>query len=313
MRTALLFAGQATQYVGMGRLLFERFDEARAIFRAADDALDEDLTGLILRGPEDRLNRTENTQPAVLTVACAGWAVLEARGFRPTVVAGHSLGEFGALVSAGALAFQDAVRLCRQRGRFMQAAVAPGLGAMAAIQRADDELVEAACTAAPGVCEPAAYNAPQLTVISGESAAVASAVTRLEAAGALVTPLVVSAPFHCRLLAPAAEALAVALESVPFGPLAHPYIANVDATWHTTSTPAEIRARLVHQVTRPVRWKDSLQCMLDRGIERFWHLGPGRSNLTHLKRLARKAKAATLDEAADLEMLLAEIDGCRQV
>jgi len=311
MRTALLFAGQATQYVGMGRLLHERFAEARAIFAAADEALGFDLTGLILSGPEAELNLTENTQPAVLTVACAGWAVLSARGVRPTVVAGHSLGEFGALVSAGALTFVDAVRLCRQRGQYMQAAVAPGQGAMAAIQRADDAAVEAACLAGPGICQPAAYNAPQVTVISGEAAAVAAAAARLEAAGANVTPLTVSAPFHSSLLAPAAAALAERLSSVPFLPLCHPYVANVDAAWLDAATPAEIRDRLVRQVTAPVRWKASLEAMLDRGVERFWHLGPGRSNLTHVKRLARKAKVATLDEAADLDALLAEIDGCR--
>lgn len=307
MRTALLFAGQATQYVGMGRALRAGFPEARAVFDAADAALGESLTTLILEGPEAALHLTENTQPAVLTVACAAWAVLEARGFRPAVVAGHSLGEYGALVSAGALAFDDAVRLCRLRGQFMQAAVAPGVGAMAAIQRADDAVILEACDAAGGVCEPAGYNAPQLTVISGEAQAVARAVARLEAGGALVTPLTVSAPFHCRLLAPAAERLAAALADVAIGPLAHPYVANVDAAFLESATPAEIRDRLVRQVTGAVRWKESLQVMLDRGVERFWHLGPGRSNLTHVKRLARKAPVASLDEEADLNGILTEL------
>ncbi len=309
MRTALLFAGQATQYVGMGRVVRDRFPEARAVFEAADAALDFPLSRLILEGPAAELDLTENTQPAVLTVACAAWRVLETRGFRPTVVAGHSLGEYGALVSAGALDFADAVRLCRLRGQFMQAAVAPGVGAMAAIQRADDAAVAEACAAAEGVCEPAAFNAPQLTVISGEAGAVARAVARLEAQGAMVTPLTVSAPFHCRLLAPAAERLARALASVPVGPLAHPYVANVDAAWleAADADPASIRDRLVCQVTGAVRWKESLQSMLDHGIERFWHLGPGRSNLTHVKRLARKAPAATLDEEADLNGILTEL------
>ena len=307
MRTALLFAGQATQYVGMGRGLYSRYPEARAVFDAADAALGESLSGLILDGAEERLNLTENTQPAVLTVACAAWAVLAARGFRPDVVAGHSLGEYGALVAAGALEFRDAVRLCRLRGQFMQAAVAPGIGAMAAVQRVDDAEVLAACDAAEGVCEPAAYNAPQLTVISGEAAAVARAVKHLEAAGALVTPLTVSAPFHCGLLAPAADRLAVALADVALGPLRCPYVSNIDSVWHDTAEPAAIRDRLVRQVTGAVRWKESLRGMLDRGIERFWHLGPGRSNLTHVKRLARKAPVATLDEEADLNAILMEL------
>ncbi len=307
MRTALLFAGQATQYVGMGRLLHERFPEARQFFDDADAALGEPFSELILGGPDEKLNLTENTQPAVLTVACAAHAVLTRRGFKPAVVAGHSLGEYGALVSAGALEFPAAVRLCRQRGAFMQAAVAPSVGAMAAIQRADDAAVAEACAAAEGVCEVAAHNAPQLTVISGEAAAVARACERLSAAGAIVTPLTVSAPFHCRLLQPAADRLALALEAVAFGPLSHPYIDNVDAAWHETAEPAEIRARLVRQVTGAVLWKETLELMLARGVERFWHLGPGRSNLTHVKRLARKAPIGSLDEADDLQAILAEI------
>lgn len=305
--TALLFAGQATQYVGMGRALNDRFPEARAVFEAADEALGEAFSALIFDGPAERLDLTENTQPAVLTVACAGLAVLAARGFRPAVVAGHSLGEYGALVAAGALDFAQAVRLCRLRGQFMQAAVPPGVGAMAAIQRAADDAVAAACAAAGGICQPAAQNAPQLTVISGEAAAVAQASALLEAQGALVTPLTVSAPFHCRLLAPAAERLAEALGGVPLGPLGCPYVANVDAQWYDAATPDELRARLVAQVTEVVRWRDSLQVMLDRGVQRFWHLGPGRSNLTHLKRLARKAPVASLDEADDLAVILEEL------
>lgn len=307
MRTALLFAGQATQYVGMGRALRDGFPEARAVFDAADDALDFSLSTIILDGPEDALTRTEHTQPAVLTVACAAWAVLGQRGCAPAVVAGHSLGEYGALVAAGALAFEDAVRLCNRRGQHMQAAVSEGVGAMAAIQRLEPVLVEAACREVDGVCEPATYNAPRLTVISGEAAAVAAVCTRLEAAGGLIHPLSVSAPFHCSLLAPAADRLAEDLAEVEFAPLQRPYIDNVDADWHEPDEDGAseaIRERLVRQVVSPVRWSDSIALMLDRGVERFWHLGPGRANLTHVKRQARRAPMQSVDDDKGLRAIL---------
>ena len=307
MKTALLFAGQATQYVGMGQHLYDTYPEAKAVFETADEALGESLSGLCFKGPEDALIRTENTQPAVLTVACAAWAVLQKRGFRPTVVAGHSLGEYGALVAAGALAFEDAVKLTRRRGQYMQAAVPEGAGAMAAIQRADEALIEAACAKTQGACIPAVFNAPKLVVISGTTDAVARICAQLEADGALVTPLKVSAPFHSPLLAPAADALAADLASVQFSALNIPYIANVDAQWIDRSSPADFRRRLTEQVVGAVRWRDSIALMLEQGVERFWHLGPGRTNLSHVKKQNRRAVCATLDRQRDLDQLLAEI------
>lgn len=311
MKTALLFAGQATQYVGMGRHL-RALPEARAVFDAADDALGEKLSAVIFDGPEDALNRTENTQPAVLTVACAAWAVLEARGFRPDVVAGHSLGEYGALVAAGALGFADAVRLVRRRGLYMQQAVPEGEGAMAAVMRLEPDAIAAACAEVEGYCEPAVFNAPGATVISGEAGAVAAASALLKERGAAITPLAVSAPFHCRLLAPAAERLAADLVDVRFAALRLPYISNVDAAWVEQADAATLRDALVRQVTGAVRWRESLELMLARGIERFWHLGPGRVNLGHVKRLARRAPMASLDEPAELADVLATLDASRK-
>jgi [acyl-carrier-protein] S-malonyltransferase len=304
VKTALLFAGQATQYVGMGRHLHDAWPEARAVFEAADDALGERLSRVIFEGPAAELDRTENTQPAVLTVACAAWAVLERRAPPPAVVAGHSLGEYGALVAAGALRFDDAVRLCRRRGQHMQAAVPEGVGAMAAVQRLERAQVEAACAAVPGVVEVAAENAPGLVVISGEKAAVEAVCAALQSE-AIITPLPVSAPFHCSLLRPAAERLAVDLAAVEIAPLRVPYVPNVDPRW--SDDAAAVRERLIRQVTEPVRWSETIALMLSGGVERFWHLGPGRSNLTHVKRQARRAAMASADEPKELDAMLAEI------
>ncbi|MCA9560424.1 MAG: ACP S-malonyltransferase [Myxococcales bacterium] len=308
MKTALLFAGQATQYVGMGRALFERFPEARAVFEAADDALGEPLSKTIFGGPEEALNRTENTQPAVLTVALATFEVLDARGFRPTVLAGHSLGEYGALVAAGALEFRHAVRLVRRRGLYMQAAVPEGVGAMAAVQRVDDEVVAAACAEIEGLVDPAVFNAPGVTVISGEAEAVAQASALLKERGAIIVPLAVSAPFHCRLLEPAAVQLAADLADTPFRKLHTPYVSNVDAEWVETADADAIRDKLVRQVTGTVRWRESIALMLERGVERFWHVGPGRTNITHVKRQTRKVATASLDKPEDLQTILNELE-----
>ena len=178
---------------------------------------------------------------------------------------------------------------------------------MAAIQRIDVDRIEAACAAASGYCVPAVFNAPNIIVISGERDAVGETCQLLESDGGIVTPLAVSAPFHCDLLEPAARRLEQALNEIEFGPLQMPYIANFDAQWVSHSSPAEIRSRLVNQVVGAVRWSESIALMLERGVERFWHLGPGRANLSHVKRQARRAPTATTDRDSDLNQIMDEL------
>lgn len=304
MKTALLFSGQATQYVGMGRHLYDNYPEARAVFDTADNVLNESLSTLIFEGPESDLNLTANTQPAVLTVALAAWALLEERGFKPEVVAGHSLGEYAALVAAGVLRFDDALKLCRRRGELMQTAVPQGHGAMIIVQRLEPEVVRTACEEVSGYADISVYNAPKLVAVSGETSAVNAVAEKLTLARGIVRPLAVSAPFHCELLAPAARGLDHAFENVKLGALTVPYICNVDAQWIDTAAPEMIRHNLVRQVVSPVRWEESIALMMSKGVERFWHLGPGRSNLTHVKKQNRKANVMSFDDADAVSALL---------
>ena len=305
MKTALLFAGQATQYVGMGRHLYERYPVCRQVFEAADSILAEPLSELIFSGPEDDLNLTRNTQPAVLTVAIAAWTILENRGFQPTVVAGHSLGEYAALVAAGALRFEDALQVCRQRGELMQSAVPEGQGRMIIVQRAEVDIVEAACRAVDGYCEISVYNAPKLVAVSGESAAIAKVSEILSEKRAIVRPLPVSAPFHCKMLAPAAVGLAEVLAPIQISPLRFPYISNVDAAWIDELDPSGVKNNLIRQVVGAVRWEDTIRLLFEKGVERFWHLGPGRSNLTHVKKQNRTANVMSFDDESAVAEFMA--------
>jgi [acyl-carrier-protein] S-malonyltransferase len=274
---ACLFPGQGSQSVGMGKEMADAFPVCAATFAEADAALGESLSDLIFHGPAERLTLTENTQPAILTMSVAVWRVLHERGLSPAFVAGHSLGEYSAHVAAGTLAFADAVRLVRNRGRYMQDAVPVGQGAMAAILGLDEAGVMQACLdAAQGeVVSPANLNGPGQIVIAGSAAAVARASERAKALGAKrAIPLQVSAPFHCALMKPAEARLAPELRAAAAHDPRVPVVANVDAEPKRTAAAA-IDA-LIRQVSSPVRWENVIQRLASEGVTRYVEVGPGK-------------------------------------
>jgi [acyl-carrier-protein] S-malonyltransferase len=298
MTLALLFPGQGSQFVGMGKALFERSAAARAVFEEADAALGFSLSRLCFEGPEEELKRTANTQPAILTHSVAAYRDLQARFperlEEAGLAAGHSLGEYSANVAAGSLSFGDAVLLVRQRGLFMQDAVPWGAGAMAAIVGLPPAEVAAACReAAQGeVVSPANFNSPEQTVIAGTAAAVARASAACTARGARrAIPLAVSAPFHCALMAPARERLRPLLEEARFADAAIPVVTNVDARPETRGSA--LRDALARQVDAPVRWVESVQALAAGGVDRAIEIGPGNVLAGLVRRIERGIKVET--------------------
>ncbi len=291
MSRAFVFPGQASQAVGMGRDLAAAFATAREVFEEVDETLKQTLSKLMFEGPEDELTLTENAQPAIMAVSLATMRVLaQAGGLNlaksAAYLAGHSLGEYSALAACGSLALADTATLLKIRGRAMQQAVPVGQGAMAALMGLDLEAADAVAkeAAAGEVCEAANDNAPGQVVVSGSAAAVARAVDIAKAKGAKrAIMLPVSAPFHCALMAPAAEAMADALAGVAMAPLAVPLIANVTA--EPVTAPAEIRRLLVEQVTGVVRWRESVLYMKDHGVTRIAEIGAGRVLAGLVKRI----------------------------
>jgi len=303
MGIGLLFPGQASQFPGMGKELHDAYPAARRTFEESSEALSLDLAALCFRGTEEELRMTENTQPAIFTVSVAAFRVLAAEtGIRPVAGAGHSLGEYSALVAAGALPLREAVRVLRSRGRYMQEAVPVGEGAMAAILGLSPTEVEEACRAgaALGVVSPANFNGGGQVVISGAAKAVAAACEAAKAAGAKrALPLPVSAPFHCALMAPAAERLAPELRAIPQGPFAFPVIANVTgAPYGAGDAVAEV---LIRQITAPVRWEESIRAMRAAGADAFVEVGPGTVLSGLLRRIEKGAASAAFCGPADLE------------
>ncbi|HKR01292.1 MAG TPA: ACP S-malonyltransferase [Pyrinomonadaceae bacterium] len=302
-RLAYIFPGQGSQSPGMGKELAEKYEAARQVFEEADDALGFSISRLCFEGTAEELQLTENTQPAILTTSIAALRALEAEGSGPApdVVAGHSLGEYSALVAAGGLSLSDAVRTVRLRGRFMQEAVPVGTGAMAAVMGADSETVTQACEEAREgeVCSPANINSPNQIVIAGHSAAIDRAVNLLkERWGKRAIKLQVSAPFHCALMMPAQERLAAELEKLEFHDLRLPLVTNVDARMITSGEAA--REALVRQVSSPVRWLESVQLLLREGAETFVEVGPGKVLCGLLRQIERGANCLS---AGDVESL----------
>ncbi len=285
----------------MGKAFAEQFAESRAVFDEADRALGEPLSDLIFNGPADRLTLTENTQPAILTASIAALRVLESRGCRPAMVAGHSLGEYSAHVAAGTIAFSDAVRIVRNRGRYMQEAVSVGSGAMAAILGLEAELVHQACreAAAGDVVSAANLNAPGQVVIAGTAAAVARAVERATALGARrAIPLQVSAPFHCALMKSAQDRLTPELRSLSVHDPRVPVVANVDA--EPKRDAASAVDALIRQISAPVRWDDVMRRLVAEGAKAFVEVGPGKVLAGLAKKTAGDATVLNVAEPDDL-------------
>ena len=302
MRTAFIFPGQGSQQVGMGKELAETLPVAQRVFDEADRVLGIRLSSLCFEGPNEELRLTVNTQPAMLTASIAALRALEARGARADFVAGHSLGEYTALVAAGSLTFDDALRAVRKRGLYMQEAVPPGEGAMAALIGIDIETVRSICSevASEGVCAPANINSPNQTVIAGHRPAVESAVEAAKARGAKrAVMLPVSAPFHCELMKPAAQKLASLFEQTGFSDLSVPLVTNVDASLITCGAGA--RDALLRQVASPVRWSESIKLLLDEGVTRFIEVGPGKVLSGLVRQISRQCQMLNVEDIQTLD------------
>lgn len=303
---AFVFPGQGSQTVGMGKELYERFPEAKAVFDAADEALGFSISDLCFNGPDEELRKTYNTQPAILTVSMACYEVLKSHGILPTIVGGHSLGEYSALVAAGALSFADAVRLVRKRGELMQAAVPLGEGSMAAVLGLPRQVVTDICQQAQeqfGDVQAVNFNCPGQIVIAGKAAAVEAAAEMLKAAGAKrAIMLPVSAPFHSTLMKPAAEKLGMELANITVNNASIPVVANINGQI-ITDGPG-IKTSLVKQADSPVEWEDCVAQILKSGATTFVEVGPGKVLSSLTKKINKEVNNLNVEDLASLEKTL---------
>jgi [acyl-carrier-protein] S-malonyltransferase len=309
MSIAFVFPGQGSQEAGMGRALAEAFPESRSAFAEADEALGIAISKLCFEGPDDELKLTANTQPAILATSVAALRPLLGRGVRPDFVAGHSLGEYTALVAAGTLTLADAVRTVRRRGQYMQEAVLAGVGAMAAILGLDLAAIENACreAAAGEVVSPANVNSPGQVVIAGHTAAVARAGDACKARGAKrVVPLPVSAPFHCPLMKPAQDRLVPELAALAFPDPTVPLVCNVDAA--VVRSGAACRDGLVRQVSGAVRWQESVELLVREGVSTFVEVGPGTVLSGLVRKIAKGVRVLNVESPETLEATVAALE-----
>ncbi len=301
---AFIFPGQGSQYVGMGKELFENFSVAKKIFEEAEDTLHFSISALCFEGPEEALKLTENTQPAVLTTSIAALKVLQAeKGMTPQFTAGHSLGEYSALVASGALSFSEAVKIVRLRGKFMQEAVPVGEGAMAAVLGMEREQVEKLCEeiSSGEILTPANFNSPGQIVIAGHSKAVERAIERVKQEGKKAVLLPVSAPFHSPLMKPAGERLEKALEEISVADLKIPVVTNVEAEINTAKE--RVKGLLVAQVSSPVRWEEAMRKMIEKGIEQVLEIGPGKVLSGLMKRIDSRIESKNLEDLQTLKSI----------
>jgi [acyl-carrier-protein] S-malonyltransferase len=302
MKIAYIFPGQGSQYVGMAKEFIENFSESKEVFDIAGAALGFDLAQLSMHGPSETLNRTENTQPAILAASIAILRPLERRGLSAEAAAGHSLGEYTAITAAGGVELKDAIALVQKRGRYMQEAMPEGAGLMAAVLGMDRTALEKTCLEAAknGIVAPANYNSPGQIVIAGEKKAVEKAMELAKAAGAKkVVPLMVSVPSHCSLMKQAGERLALELDKIIISELRIPIVNNADAKF--VRTAAELKPSLVRQISSPLYWEDSINRLTAEGFDTFIEIGPGKVLSGLVKRIAKDAKVLSVEDQKSMQ------------
>ncbi len=307
MEIAFVFPGQGSQYVGMGKEFYENFDEAKEVFEEASEELGYNIVKLCFEGPQEELNKTFRTQPAILTVSTAINKILLSKNIRPSVVAGHSLGEYSALVSAGVLSFRDAIKISEMRGKFMQEAVPEGKGLMSAIIGLERNIVDEICTTVKsGYVSPANYNSPGQIVISGEKEAVLEAMKIAKERGAKrAVSLAVSVPSHCSLMAGASKKLSELLEKVVFNDPVIPVVNNADALFLYDSE--SIKNSLVRQLNNPLLWEDSIRAIFDSGINTFIEVGPGKVLSGLIKRIEPSSRVFNVEDMKSLKNTIISI------